>query len=113
MGDFDSMATIAKSTDLVTAPSTASNDELSVAVLTGCQDRPYAHGLVMALISKGVHVDMIGSDEEDSPDLHVTPNLRFLNFRGSQNECDKFATKLYKLTLYYARLVRYVTRFKP
>ncbi len=113
MGDFESMATIAKSTDLVTAPSITNNVELDVAVLTGCQDRPYAHGLVMALISKGVHVDMIGSDGEDSPDLHVTPNLCFLNFRGSQNEGDRFATKLYKLTLYYARLVHYVMRFKP
>ncbi len=113
MGDIDSMVTIAKSTDQVTAPSTARDVELDVAVLTGCQDRPYAHGLVMALTSKDVHVDMIGSDGEDSADLHVTPNLRFLNFRGSQNEGDKFATKLYKLMLYYARLCRYVMRSKP
>jgi D-inositol-3-phosphate glycosyltransferase len=112
-GDFDSMVTIAKSTDLVAAPSTVKDVELDVGVLTGCQDRPYAHGFVTALISKGVHVDMIGSDGEDSPDLHVTPNLRFLNFRGTQNEGDKFATKLHKLMLYYARLCRYAMRSKP
>jgi D-inositol-3-phosphate glycosyltransferase len=107
------MATIAKNTELRTAPITAHEPELSVAVLTGCKDRPYAFGLVMALISNGIHVDMIGSDEEDSPALHVTPNLRFLNFRGSQDERQKFARKLCKLMLYYARLARYVARSKP
>jgi len=91
----------------------AAPPEVAVGLLTGCQDRPYAFGLAMALISKGVSVDMIGSDLEDSPGLHVTPNLRFLNFRGSHNESDKFAIKLYKLMLYYARLVRFVVRPEP
>jgi D-inositol-3-phosphate glycosyltransferase len=108
------MATIAKGADLVPAPSPGTTvEQLNVAVLTGCQDRPYAFGLAMALISKGLHVDMIGSDEEDSPELHVTPHLRFLNFRGSQNPNYKFATKLYNLMLYYARLIRYTMRSKP
>jgi hypothetical protein len=38
-----------------------------------------------AHFSKAVSVDIIGGDEIDSPELHTTPNLRFLNFRGSQN----------------------------
>jgi D-inositol-3-phosphate glycosyltransferase len=90
-----------------TGPTSAPNADLDVAVLTGNKDRPYAFGLVMSLISKGVHVDMIGSNEEDSPELHVTPNLRFLNLRGRQNDADSFSTKLYKLAIYYARLVSY------
>jgi D-inositol-3-phosphate glycosyltransferase len=107
------MVTTANSADLVREPGTGTNVGLRVAVLTGCKDRPYAFGLAMALIAKGVSVDMIGSDEEDSPELHVTPNLRFLNFRGSQNEGDKFATKLRKVTIYYALLIRYAMRSKP
>jgi len=107
------MATIAKNTELPTAPSATRSDGLDVAVLTGCKDRPYALGLAMALASKGVPVDMIGSDEEDSPELHVTPNLRFLNFRGRQDDTEKFSTKLRKLLLYYARLYRYSMRSKP
>jgi D-inositol-3-phosphate glycosyltransferase len=91
------------------SPATA----LEIALLTGCQDRPYAFGLAMALISKGVHVDEIGSDGEDSPELHVTPNLRFLNFRGSQKQSLKFANKISNLLLYYARLLRYAVRSKP
>jgi len=107
------MVTIAKISELPAAPASANHADLDVAVLTGCKDRPYAFGLVMALVSKGARVDMIGSNEEDSPELHVTPNLRFLNLRGSQNDADKFSLKLRKLMIYYARLLRYPMRSKP
>jgi D-inositol-3-phosphate glycosyltransferase len=86
---------------------------LEIGLLTGCQDRPYAFGLAMALIAKGVGVDVIGGDEIDSPELHVTPNLRFLNFRGDQHESSSFAVKLWKLAVYYARLMRYAVGSKP
>ena len=86
---------------------------IEIGLLTGCQDRPYAFGLAMALISKGVRVDLIGGDGEDSADLHNTPDLRFLNFRGSQRLSEPFGKKLYKLLLYYARLLRYTTRSEP
>ena len=89
------------------------SDNIAIGLLTGCQDRPYAFGLAMALIAKGVRVDEIGSDGEDSPELHVTPNLRFLNFRGRQDQKEKFAPKLKKVLLYYARLLRYAARSKP
>ena len=58
--------------------------EVGVALLTGGQDRHYAFGLAMALITKGVHLDFIGSDELDSPELHTTTKIRFLNLRGNQ-----------------------------
>ncbi len=85
---------------------------IEIGLLTGCQDRPYAYGLAMALISKGVHLDIVGSDEIDSPELHSTPNLRFLNFRGSQSNNANLAQKLSKLLVYYARLIRYAARSK-
>jgi D-inositol-3-phosphate glycosyltransferase len=90
-----------------------SASEITIGLLTGCQDRPYAFGLAMALTKKGVGVDVIGSDDIDSPELHVTPNLRFLNFRGNQHESTNFAEKLWELAVYYARLVRYAARSKP
>jgi D-inositol-3-phosphate glycosyltransferase len=86
---------------------------IDVGLLTGCQDRPYAFGLALALISKGVCLDIIGGDEIDSPELHATPNLRFLNFRGSQRNNANFAEKLTQLLVYYAKLIRYVARSKP
>ena len=86
---------------------------VEIALLTGCKDRHYAFGLAMALISKGAYLDIIGSDEIDSPELHSTPNLRFLNFRGSQLNNVKFAQKLWKLIVYYAKLIRYAARSRP
>ena len=92
-----------------------SNSQLGIEIglLTGCQDRPYAFGLAMALVGKGVGVDVIGGDEIDSPELHVTPNLRFLNLRGNQHEKVGIAKKLSKLASYYARLMRYAARSTP
>jgi D-inositol-3-phosphate glycosyltransferase len=86
---------------------------IEVGLLTGCQDRPYAFGLAMALVSKSVDLDIVGSDEIDSPELHAAPNLRFLNFRGSQESNINFAVKLSKLLVYYAKLIRYVAHPKP
>lgn len=103
----------AKEHDASTQTSPNARLGIEMGLLTGCQDRPYAFGLAMALVAKGVCVEMIGSDGEDSPELRLTPNLRFLNFRGSQNQGDKFATKLYKLMLYYARLIRYAMQSEP
>src|SRR5271157_2269171 len=77
---------------------------IDTGLLTGCQDRPYAFGLAMALVSQGLDLDIIGGDEMDSPELHTTPNLRFLNFRGSQRNQGNFAVKLWKLRDYYAKL---------
>ena len=89
------------------------SEGIGIGLLTGCQDRPYAFELAMALASRGVHVDVIGSDDIDSPELHTTPNVRFFNFRGSQDTRLGFAIKLRKLLVYYARLMRYVTRPSP
>ncbi|MCU1253687.1 MAG: hypothetical protein JWQ49_6716 [Edaphobacter sp.] len=79
-------------------------------MLTGCQDRHYACGLAMALASEGVILDIIGNDEMDSAELHASPNLHFLNFRKGQCKDASFAHKLWRLLVYYAKLIRYVAR---
>jgi len=93
--------------------SAAGTVQAEVALLTGGIDRPYAFGLAMELVSEGVHLDIIGGDEIDSPELHANPNLRFLNFHGSQRQNANFAEKLSKLLVYYAKLIRYAARSKP
>jgi D-inositol-3-phosphate glycosyltransferase len=103
----------AKEAEVQTEPIPDSSLAIEIGLLTGCQDRPYAFGLAMALVSKGVGVDVVGSDDIDSPELRVTPNLRFLNFRGNQHESTDLAEKLWKLAVYYARLMRYAARSKP
>lgn len=87
--------------------------DIEIGLLTGCQDRPYAFGLAMALRSKGISLDIIGSDEIDSPELHSTPNLRFLNFRGGQGGNTHVAKKLWRVLVYYAKLIRYAARSNP
>jgi glycosyltransferase involved in cell wall biosynthesis len=86
--------------------------EIEVGLLTGCQDRHYAFGLAMAVVSKGVRLDVIGGDEVDSPELHSTPKLRFLNLRGSQRPEASFQEKISSLLAYYARLLRYAAGSK-
>ncbi len=86
---------------------------LEVALLTGCQDRPYAFGLSTALASKGISVFVVGSDEVDSSELHTTPKLHFLNMRGSQRQNISPAKKAWSLLSYYARLMRYAMDARP
>jgi glycosyltransferase involved in cell wall biosynthesis len=83
---------------------------MGIGLLTGCQDRPYAFGLAMALASGGMRLDVIGSDEVDSPEMHSTPNLHFLNLLGNQREEINLIKKITRLLTYYARLIRYARR---
>ncbi|MGA7225427.1 MAG: glycosyltransferase family 4 protein [Candidatus Acidiferrales bacterium] len=91
----------------------ASPSEIAIALLTGCQDRPYAFGLAMALASRGISLDVIGSDEVDSPEMHSTAKLHFLNLRGNQRQDTNSAKRLSKLLIYYVRLIRYAASAEP
>src|SRR5580698_5891213 len=105
------MATLAEDIDACGAL-VARRAKMEVALLTGCQDRPYAFGLSMALASKGISLDVIGSDEVDSPELHATSNLRFLNMRRSQRSNISIVKKAWISLLYYTRLIRYTSKSK-
>src|SRR6266851_6086430 len=89
------------------------NPEMEVALLTGGQDRHYAFGLAMALVSKGVRLDFIGGDDTDSPEIRGTPGVNFLNLRGSQRPDASVARKVSRVLLYYVRLIRYAWNAKP
>lgn len=91
----------------------AFEDRIAVGLLTGGGDRPYALGLAEALISKGISFDFIGSDDLDSPELHGTPGVTFLNLRGDQRSDSGAANKVLRVLLYYVRLMRYATTAKP
>src|SRR5258706_6125074 len=86
---------------------------IEVGLLTGGCDKPYAFGLAMELISKGVCLDFIGSDELDSPELHRSSNLRFLNLRGSQRQDATLTAKIWRILVYYTRLIRYAYVAEP
>jgi len=83
-----------------------------VALLTGGFDKPYVFGLAMALISKGVCLDVVGSVEIDSPEMHTTPKLNFLDLVGSKAPAS-LASKVSRMLVYYARLIRYAAIAEP
>lgn len=86
--------------------------EIQVVLLTGGFDKPYVLGLAKALVSREVYLDIIGSDGVDSPELHDTPKLNFLNLQGAQSRRGT-ANKLMSVLIYYARLIHYVSIAKP
>src|SRR5207249_1685755 len=86
---------------------------IEVGLLTGGQDRHYAFGLAMALASCGVCLDFIGSDELDSPELHGTPKVTFLNLRGNQRRGASLFRKVSRVLVYYIRLICYAATARP
>lgn len=77
-----------------------------VTLLTGGFDKPYALGLAMALASRNVTLDVIGSDDIDTPAFHTTAKLTFLNLFGNQQP-GGVVLKMRRVILYYARLAVY------
>jgi glycosyltransferase involved in cell wall biosynthesis len=100
----------ASQTDLLGGVS--SHDSIQAALLTGGKDRPYAFGLAMALIAQNVRLDVIGSDEVDSPEMHVTPGLRFLNLHGTLRPA-AFGERIRRIFFAYGRLARYAASDSP
>ena len=87
--------------------------QVQATVLTGGFDRPYAFGLSMALASKGISLDVIGSAEVDSPEMHSTHGINFLNLQGDPREKASLLKRIAKVLWLYARLIRYVASAKP
>ena len=84
-----------------------------VSVLTAGRDRPYALGLASALASARTEFDFVGSDSVDSPELHTTPQIRFLNLRGDQSVDAGAVKKMTRVLAYYAKLIGYAITAKP
>lgn len=106
------MPTLAEDITMHSAPA-AQQAGFEVALLTGGFDRPYAYGLAMALVRKGVCLEVIGSDQVDSPEMHTTPGLRFLNLWPSQPTKRTATGKLSRVLQHYGRLIRYTAVAKP
>ena len=86
---------------------------IAVSLLTGGSDKPYVFGLATELSSKGVILDLIASDELDSPEFRGIPQLRFLRFRGDQNPHVSLWKKTVRILNYYFKLIRYAATAKP
>ena len=78
------------------------NSQSRVALLTGGGDKPYALGMAAALTSVGIHVDFIGSDDLNVPELLGNPRVNFLNLRGDQRSEASPMAKMLRVLRYYA-----------
>jgi len=87
--------------------------ELTVTLLTGGIDRPYAFGLSMALASKGVALDIVGNAHIASPEMYAAPKLTFLNLYGDQPPTVTAVKKLWRYLVVYWRILRYAATAKP
>jgi len=86
---------------------------LSVALLTGGWDKPYALGLAAALVSRGARVDFLGTSELDAPELHGSPQIRFVNLQEAPRQGGGLADKALRTSTYYWRTVVYAATAKP
>ena len=78
-----------------------------IALLTGGDDRPYVLGLVPALTSEGITLDVIGSNDLELPELLNNSSVNFLNLRGDQRSDANLASKVARVLRYYWRLLSY------
>jgi glycosyltransferase involved in cell wall biosynthesis len=86
---------------------------LSVALLTGGGDKPYALGLTAALTSAGISLDFIGSDDLSVPELLDNPRVKFLNLRGSQRSQANPIAKVLRVLKYYGKLITFAAKAEP
>ena len=93
--------------------STVRHPALSIALLTGGGDKPYALGLAAALTSQGIFVDFIGSDDLSVPDVLNDPRVNFLNLRGNQRPDASPFSKARRVLKYYIQLISYAATAQP
>jgi D-inositol-3-phosphate glycosyltransferase len=86
---------------------------LKVSLLTGCADKPYALGLLEALLAHGLQIDVIGGDDIRTSELMARPGVRFFNLRGDQDPHVSWIRKSARILAYYSRLLRYAAKADP
>jgi D-inositol-3-phosphate glycosyltransferase len=91
----------------------AANHQIAISLLTGGSDKPYVYGLSTELLSKGLILDLIGSDELDCPEVRDKPGMNFLNLRGAQRSDVGFLAKMDRIIRYYLRLIIYAASAEP
>lgn len=87
--------------------------KMRVALLTAGRDPHYAYGVAKALVSQGIHVDLIGGDALDCPEWDKTPLVQFKNLKEGASEEANLLQKVTRILVYYAKLVWYAAGSKP
>lgn len=80
---------------------------MKVSLLTGGGDPTYALPLCSVLTSKGVHVDFIAGDAMADAEAVRVEKCHYYNLRGDQNPHVAVRTKVFRILVYYYRLIKY------
>ena len=80
---------------------------MKITLLTGGSDRPYAFGIVTTLVSAGISVDFIGSDEHIADEVLNNPRINFLNLRGDTDSNAPIKQKMSRILNYYLNILKY------
>jgi len=67
----------------------------------------------MALVTSGIHLDVIGSDAIDSPEMHGNSRLKFRSILNSNAASASVAAKGWRVFTNYTRLVGYAASAGP
>jgi glycosyltransferase involved in cell wall biosynthesis len=85
---------------------------LQITLLTGGFDKPYAYGISMALAASRVQLDVVGSDDVDSPEMHSSSEITFLNWQKGWQSDGGLLAKIIRLLGFYVRLILYAAGAK-
>jgi D-inositol-3-phosphate glycosyltransferase len=83
---------------------------VNISLLTGGSDKPYALGLLEALVRREINVDFIGNDDMSKAEIVSDRRVNFLNLRGDQSEEASFFEKTIRVLKYYICLVKYAAQ---
>jgi D-inositol-3-phosphate glycosyltransferase len=86
---------------------------MEIGLFTGGRDRPYAFGLVKALLSEGLCLHVLGGDELDVPEIQANSNLKLIDVHGTSRPDAGHLRKALRVLLYYARVIPYSAVAKP
>ena len=89
------------------------NRRPTAALLTGGGDKPYALGMAAAMTAAGIHLDFIGSDDLEVPEVVTNSRVNFLNLRGDQRPKAHAFSKASRVLRYYSRLIMYAVTAEP
>jgi glycosyltransferase involved in cell wall biosynthesis len=82
---------------------------MKVALLSAGKDRPYALGMAEALLSKGIQIDFIGNSELQNEAVFSNKLATYYNLRGDQDPKASIASKIFRVSRYYAKLIMYAS----
>jgi D-inositol-3-phosphate glycosyltransferase len=86
---------------------------MEIGLFTGGRDRPYAFGLVKALMSEGLCLHVVGGDELDASEIQANSNLKFIDLHGTSRPDAGHLRKALRVLFYYARVIPYSAVAKP